>query len=195
MEDILETAKQIEEEAWSVIDETGVINHWSSIGATINLVGSLKTGLLINNRDIDFHIYTNPFNLSDSFLAISRLAENKRIKTVSYSNLLDAEDKCIEWHAFYDDQNGNSWQIDMIHILNESPYAGYFERVAECISKVLTKETREAILRIKKAIPTDKKVMSVQIYKAVIEDGVRNLEAFWQWEKQNRNEGIVTWVP
>ncbi|PWW83313.1 hypothetical protein CR164_01810 [Prosthecochloris marina] len=195
MEDILETAKQIEEEAWSVIDETGVINHWSSIGATINLVGSLKTGLLINNRDIDFHIYTNPFNLSDSFLAISGLAENKRIKTVSYSNLLDAEDKCIEWHAFYDDQNGNSWQIDMIHILNESPYAGYFERVAERISKVLTKETREAILRIKKAIPTDKKVMSIQIYKAVIEDGVRSIEGFWRWEKQNQNEGIITWVP
>ena len=195
MDDILETAKQIKEEAWSVIEETDVINHWTSIGATINLVGSLKTGLLINNRDIDFHIYTNPFSLSDSFLAVSRLAENKRIKTVSYSNLLENEDKCIEWHAFYDDQNGNSWQIDMIHILNESPYAGYFENVAERISKVLTKETREAILRIKKAIPIDKKVMSIQIYKAVIEDGVRNLEAFWRWKKQNPNEGIITWVP
>ena len=195
MDDILEMAKQIKEEAWSVIEETDVINHWASIGATINLVGSLKTGLLINNRDIDFHIYTNPFNLSDSFLAVSGLAENKRIKTVSYSNLLEDGDKCIEWRAFYDDQNGKSWQIDMIHILNESPYAGYFENVAERISKVLTKETREAILRIKKAIPIDKKVMSIQIYKAVIEDGVRNLEAFWRWKKQNPNEGIITWVP
>lgn len=109
-----------------MIQETGVVEIWSSIGATVNLVGSLKTGLLVARRDIDFHIYTNPFKFSDSFLAISRLAENKRVKTIEYKNLLEAEDKCIEWHANYEDENRSSWQIDMIHILNESPYAGFF---------------------------------------------------------------------
>jgi hypothetical protein len=195
MEDILQSAKRMQKKAWSVIEETNVVNHWASIGATINLVGSLKTGLMINNRDIDFHIYTNPFKLSDSFLAVSRLAENKRIKTIKYLNLLESEDKCIEWHAFYEDHDGNSWQIDMIHILSGSPYVGYFENVADRISKVLTKETREAILRIKNAIQIDQKVMSIQIYKAVINDGVRNLEAFCKWKKQHPSEGIITWVP
>jgi len=195
MEDILQTAKQIQQSAWSVIEETDIINHWTAIGATINLVGSLKTGLLINHRDIDFHIYTTPFKLSDSFLAISRLAENKRIKTISYTNLLESEDKCLEWHAFYDALDGNTWQIDMIHILTDSPYAGYFEHVADRISQVLTQETREAILQIKHKIPIDQKVMPIQIYKAVIEDGIRNLEAFWRWKKQNPSEGIITWVP
>ena len=195
MEAILQKSKQMQEKAWAVIEETDVVNHWSSIRATVNLVGSLKTGLLINNRDIDFHIYTNPFKLSDSFLAMSRLAENARIKAVTYSNLLESEDKCIEWHAVYEDHDGHSWQIDMIHILNESPYAGYFETVAERIAKVLTKETREAILRIKNEIPVDEKVMSIQIYKAVIQDGVRDLESFWRWKKQDPSEGIITWVP
>ena len=65
----------------------------------------------------------------------------------------------------------------------------------ERISKVLTNEAREAILRIKNAIPIDKKVMSIQKYQAVIEDGVRDLEAFWRWKEQNPNEGIVIWVP
>lgn len=168
MKKIFEKAQKLQQDARSVIEETGVIDHWTSVGAKINLVGSLKTGLLINNRDIDFHIYTEPFRLSDSFLAISRLAENNRIFSVSYTNLLDAEDKCVEWHARYNGQDGNIWQIDMIHILNESPYAGYFENVAERISDVLTQERREAILRIKNAIPIDKKIMSIQIYKAVI---------------------------
>ena len=195
MENVSEISGQMQKEAWSVIENTGIVKHWESVGATINLVGSLKTGLLINNRDIDFHIYTDPFKLADSFLAISKLAENKRIRKISYANLLEAEDGCIEWHAFYDDENGNAWQIDMIHILKNSPYAGYFENVAERISKVLTPETREAILRIKSAIPVEKKVMSIQIYQAVIEGGIRDIEGFRYWKKQNPNDGIVTWVP
>ena len=195
MENVSKLSEQIQQQAWSVIEETKVIKHWTSIGATINLVGSLKTGLLINNRDIDFHIYTDPFNLSDSFLAIARLAENSKITEISYKNLIEEEDKCIEWHALYTDRHGIAWQIDMIHILNESPFAGYFENVAERISNILTDETREAILRIKNAIPADKKVMSIQVYQAVIEDGVRDIESFWLWEKQNLNEGIITWVP
>ena len=195
MKGLLEMAKQMQKEAWSVIKETNVIGHWSSIGATINLVGSLKTGLLINNRDIDFHIYTEPFSLTDSFSAMSRLAENPGIKAINYSNLIESEDQCIEWHALYEDQNGHSWQIDMMHILNESPYAGYFENVAERISRVLTQETREAILRIKHAIPLDRKVMSIQIYQAVIAGGVRSEEGFWRWKEQHSDDGIIEWVP
>ncbi len=195
MKNILELSDQRQKEAWSIIEDTAVIKHWESVGATINLVGSLKTGLMMNNRDIDFHIYTSPFKLADSFLAISKLAENKRIKTVSYTNLLEAEDQCIEWHAFYEDRQGDSWQIDMIHILNDSPYAGYFENVAERISSVLTKEMREAIHKIKNDIPVDKKVMSIEVYQAVIEGGVRDMGSFWDWKDQNPNNGIVTWVP
>ncbi len=195
MKELLEKAEERQKEARAVIEESDVISHWSSIGATINLVGSLKTGLLINNRDVDFHIYTNPFKLSDSFLAMSKLAENERIKTIGYANLIEAEDRCISWQAFYEDQNNNMWQIDMIHILNDSPYVGYFENVAERISAVLTQETREAILRIKDAIPLDKKVPSIQVYQAVIRDGIREVEDFWQWKEQNQDDGIITWVP
>lgn len=80
MEQMVEIAESMQKKAWDVIKDTRIIEIWSSIGATINLVGSLKMGLLINNRDIDFHIYTTPFTLSMSFSAVSRLAENRRIK-------------------------------------------------------------------------------------------------------------------
>ena len=192
---LFKKAEKIQKEAWAIIEDSGVIKHWSSIGATINLVGSLKTGLLINNRDIDFHIYTNPFKLSDSFSVISKLAENKRVKTIKYLNLLEADDRCVSWHVYYEDQNKDMWQIDMIHILNDSPYAGYFENVTERISQILTKETKETILRIKNSIPPDKKVPSIQIYQAVIRDKIRKIEDFWQWKEQNQNDGIITWIP
>ena len=195
MKNVLEKAERMQKRAWDIIEETRIIELWSSIGATINLVGSLKTGLLINNRDVDFHIYKNPFKLADSFSVVSKLAENKRIKTINYSNLLEAEDKCIEWHASYEDRDQCLWQIDMIHILSDSTYDGYFENVAQRISEVLTEETREAILRIKNAIPGDRKVMGIQVYKAVIADGIRDIDSFWQWESQNPGDGIITWVP
>lgn len=195
MKQIFDIAESMQKDAWQVIHDTNIIEIWSSIGATINLVGSLKMGLLINNRDIDFHVYMTPFNLSDSFSAMARLAENKRIKTIRYGNLLEAGDKCIEWHAFYGDKYGHTWQIDMIHILNESEYAGHFEKVAERISAVMTPEIRANILRIKHGLPIEKKVMGIQIYKAVIEHGIQDIDSFWAWKEQNPDDGIITWMP
>ena len=34
----------------------------------------------MTHRDIDFHIYTSPLELSDSFRAMAKLAENPSIK-------------------------------------------------------------------------------------------------------------------
>ena len=195
MESVLDIADRMQERARTVIAETDVRELWTSIGATVNLIGSLKTGLLINNRAIDFHIYTDPFNLADSFSVMARLAENSRIQSIQYTNQLEAADKCIEWHAFYKDRDGYTWQIDMIHILNESPFAGYFENVADRISEVLTRETREAILRIKNSIPAEQKVMGISIYKAVIQDGIRDVDSFRKWNENQPEPGIVSWIP
>lgn len=195
MDHLFDIAEQMQKQAWKIIEETNIINLWSSIGATANLVGSVKTGLLINNRDIDLHVYTNPFVLADSFLVLSRLAENKHVRKIEYANLLEAEDQCIEWHAFYDDGAGQSWRIDMMHILQESPYAGYFENVAERISDALTKETRTAILKIKHSIPNEQHVPGIHIYRAVLEGGVRDVDSFWRWREQHPESGIVAWAP
>mgnify|MGYP003809174963 CR=1 FL=1 len=196
MELIYKQAEQMQQRAREIIEDTHVIAAWQSVGATINLVGSLKTGLLVNNHDIDFHIYTQPFKLEDSFRAIAILAENKRIIKIEYVNLLDAEDNCIEWHAWYKDQQEELWHIDMIHILTGSPWAGYFEKVAERISAVLTPETRDAILRIKYTVPAGEKVMGIQVYQAVLQGGARNYDDFQRWmEQQPGDQAIITWMP
>ena len=195
MNQLYDIAAEMQNKAQAVIRDTNIINLWRSIGATVNMVGSLKTGLLISNRDIDLHVYTDPFNLADSFSVMAKLAENERIHTINYHNLLNHEDRCLEWHAFYTDEDGQSWQLDMIHILADSPYAGYFEKVAERISLALNNETRTAILGIKQAIPKDKKVMAIEVYKAVIESGIRDIEAFWLWRENNAEEGVVSWMP
>ena len=146
---IFDIAKQNQEKAWQVIKNTNIIQIWEDAGAKINLVGSLRTGLLMKHRDIDFHIYSSPLNLADSFLAMARLAENPSIKRIECANLLHTSEACIEWHAWYQNEENELWQMDMIHIREGSRYDGYFEKVAQRISEIMTDEIRETILRLK----------------------------------------------
>ena len=186
MEHLLELAKRNQERAWEVIRQTDIINIWKSVGAEINLVGSLNMGLLMKHKDIDFHIYTSPFRISDSFQAMARL---------EYGNSLDTEEQCVEWHAWFQDPDNELWQIDMIHIVKGSRYDGYFEKMAERITAVLTDETRQAILKLKYETPDTVKIMGVEYYQAVIQDGVRTYAELEDWKKQHPVTGVIEWIP
>jgi len=85
---IFELAKRNQQKAWEIIEDTRIVRIWEGIGAKVNLVGSLRTGLLMKHRDIDFHIYTSPLDLSASFRAMAELAENTSVKKIEYTNLL-----------------------------------------------------------------------------------------------------------
>lgn len=193
--DILDLALWNQRKAWAVVESTRVIPIWESIGAQVNLVGSLRTGLLMKHRDIDFHIYTSPFSLSDSFQAMMKLAENKSIMKIEHVNSLDTEEACMEWHAWYRDEENELWQIDMIHILRGSRYDGYFEKFADRLSTVLTDETRLAILKLKYETPETEKIMGVEYYQAVVQDGIRTYADFMEWRQQHPVTGIVEWMP
>lgn len=193
--DILEIAKQNQEEAWKVVEKSGVVKAWESIGAEVNLVGSLKTELLMKHRDIDFHIYSSPLTLSDSYQAMAKLAENPNVRKIESVNLLHTVEECVEWHAFYQEPEGELWQLDMIHIRKGSRYDGYFEKVAERISSVLTDETRQAILQLKYDTPETEKVIGVEYYQAVIQDGVRSYPEFEEWRRLHPVTGVVEWMP
>lgn len=195
MENILQLAEANQKRAHQVIEDSGVIEAWQSIGATINLIGSLKMGLLMKHRDIDFHIYTDKFSIAESFSAIAKLAANQNICRVSYTNLLDAEDACIEWHAWYKDEQGDEWQLDMMHILKGSAYDGYFEKVAERIMAVITSEERLAVLTLKFHTPDEVKIMGIEYYLAVIRDGIRDYNEFMFWRKNNPLPAIIEWHP
>lgn len=151
--DVIDIAKRNQQKARRIITDADIIGIWEGIGAKVNLVGSLQTGLLMKHRDIDFHIYSSSISLSDDFQAMAKLAENRAIRKIDFTNLLHTDEACVEWHAWYEDADNELWQVDMIHIRKGSRYDGYFEQVAERISAVLTDETRQAILRLKYETP------------------------------------------
>nr|WP_321514345.1 hypothetical protein [uncultured Pseudodesulfovibrio sp.] len=193
--DINALAKHNQQRAHCVLDETEILNIWAAFGFRAELVGSLRMGLLMRHLDIDMHVYSEPFSQAAGFEAVARLAQNPRIRRIEYTNLLDAEDRCLEWHAWYEAPDGDTWQIDMIQIHMESSYAGYFERVADAILAKLTFETRQVILAIKNDIPDDQKVMSIEVYQAVLRDGVRDFTEFLEWKHRAPAQGIVEWMP
>ena len=161
--------------AKEIIADTGIEAIWRSVG--------------------DFHVYSNPVVIADSFAAMAKLAEHPAIRRVECINSLDTDEHCIEWHAYYLDREGDEWQIDMIHILGGSRYDGFFERMAERITQVLTPETRGTILRLKHETPDDEKIMGVEYYQAVLRDGVRTYTDFMNWRKRHPVTGVVEWIP
>lgn len=194
--EILALAAANQRRAHEILRELELREAWQAIGARAEVVGSLRTGLLMKHLDIDLHIYSPaPLRPADSFAAAARIAEKPGIRRMEYGNLLDAEDCCLEWHAQYEDRDGRRWQIDLIHMAENSPWAGYFERVADRIAAVLPPETRETILRLKYETPDGAKISGIAYYKAVLADGVRSHAEFTAWLQEHPVEGIVTWIP
>ena len=194
MTDIVALAEANQRKAREVIAKLRVVEAWEAVGAEAHLVGSLRTGLLMKHRDIDFHIYSSPFRLSDSFAAMAALVADPAVHRCEGANLLHTPEACVEWHLWYDD-GGEEWQVDMIHLVKGSRYDGYFERVAERIEAVITPRQRETVLRLKYETPDDEKIMGIEYYLAVIRDGIADYPAFVQWRKQQPADRIIEWIP
>ena len=83
----------------------------------------------------------------------------------------------------------------MIHIVQGSKYAEYFERQAERILAVMSEQQKETILRLKFETPDEIKIAGIEIYQAVIESGVTTFEELQQWRTNRTQNGIVEWIP
>lgn len=170
--DIHELARQNQQSAWKVLEDTCIIEAWERIGATVRLVGSLRTGLLVKSRDIDIHIYTDRLDVGESFSVIRELAERLPLQEIQYRNLIHTEEECMEWHALYKDREQNIWKFDMIHIRKGSRYDGVVEKVTAAIAERLTPEIRKTILQIKFDVPDGVTIPGIEIYHAVFTEDV-----------------------
>lgn len=193
--DILTLAAENQQTAWQILKETGIVQTWEKAGATVNLVGSLKSGLLMKNRDIDMHIYTDKLSVSESFSVIQELAERLSLKEIHYKNLIDTEEECIEWHVLYEHNNRDTWKFDMIHIRKGSRYDGTVERVTDAITERLTPEIRKKILQLKQEIPEGIVIPGIEIYHAVFEGDVSSYEELEQWRKNHPLINSLDWLP
>lgn len=192
--DILEISEKRQKKAREIISKLQLIRLWENIGATVNIVGSLKTGLLIH-RDMDFHIYSDKISITDSFSVMGELAEKGALQDIRYKNLLDTEEECLEWHALYKDEHDELWKFDMIHIRSGSKYDGVVEKVTDAITRRLTPEIRKTILRIKYDMPEEMIIPGIEVYHAVFTGKVKSYEELLEWRKTNPLTNSLEWLP
>lgn len=181
--------------AWRLIERLDVVGAWSRAGAEAHLVGSLRTGLLLTHLDVDFHVYSPTVSVGASFAAVAEIASHKGVSDVGFTNLLATEEQCLEWHLRVADEEGRTWQLDLIHMPSGSPFDGFFERVADRIAARLTPETRLAVLRLKHAVPEGMKVAGVEIYRAVLDGDVRTWDELMAWRNGHPLDGVDQWMP
>lgn len=193
-ENIEMIARNNQQRAQQVIEQSQVIAAWEAIGAQINLVGSLAMGLMMKHRDIDFHIYTDTLDITQSFQVIQKICAHPSVTRLEYRNLSATDEACLEWHVWFM-QDDEEWQIDMIQIQKGSKFDGYFEHVAARINAVLTPAMRQTILQLKYLTPETEHVMGIEYYRAVIADKIDNYDDFLVWRQQHPANGIVLWCP
>lgn len=189
----LERSKRQSKTAFDLIKQGKVTKIWQEAGADIHLVGSLKIGVMAKHRDIDFHIYTDKLDLSESFGIIAKICENLDVQNVSFTDLSKTPETCFEWHIWALGSDRQYWQIDLIQILRGSEYDGYFENVAKQIRHSMTKAQRETILKLKFETPNNMKISGIEYYKAVIQNGILDFDEFCTWRQKQNFSGIIEW--
>jgi len=191
--ELLQRAAELQERGWEVVRRLGLLERWSRVGRPV-LVGSLRFGLM-RRPNLDLEIYTEAPQVADGFAVVGELAQLPGIRQVSYLNALDTMDQGLYWRVDFQDEQGELWDIDNWLVAHDHPHAGLADGLARALSAKLSPEQRLAVLTIKDALSPDRPARGVDIYKAVVADGVASPADFEQWRQDHPPQEIEFWRP
>jgi hypothetical protein len=167
------------EKANKIISRLEIVELCYKYDCEANLIGSVATGLLMSNLDIDFHIYPKSFSINKIYTLIGKMAEKEEIIRTSCYNFVNSNDKSLDWHVHYMDEYNEDCKIDMIFIKHDSVYIGKAEKIVEKIKQNMTEIQKKNILKLKwEGNKEQIEYKGMEIYKAVIEYGIETIEEF-----------------
>jgi hypothetical protein len=180
-------------EALEILTRLDLFRRWSRFGRAV-LVGAVRYGLAVK-RDIDMNVFAANPCIADGFEVLAEVAQLPGIWKVRFMNELSGPDQGLYWGLRYRDETGEIWKVDCWYMRNDHPDAHWAEEFTTALERTLTLETRRAILEIKEANQTDPDVHGIDVYRAVLQGGVRSPEAFASWIKEHPLPGIQHWLP
>jgi hypothetical protein len=188
---LLARQASLQARAGEVLEDLDLVRVLGAIGEVM-LVGSVRTGLM-TWPDIDVNVLCHVPDPDAIWAGMRPLASHPRVRKLRWSN----ESGGFSTHAdpgdhgyyvgihYYDDgtRAGEMWKIDCWFLRDDPPRPEVAQ--IDRLHRDLTDETRLAILRVKDAWchhPSYRDtVLSVDIYDAVLDHGIRTPEAFRAW--------------
>lgn len=199
MNDLLKQQAELRKEAREVVEKLDLMNFLGKYGKPY-LVGSIETGLM-TWRDIDLEVIVEGINKDlIAEMVISLIKAAGRRLDISIVDNRDAEDfgkGPVGYYLglkYYDPKipkkdlvasNKNAWKIDIWFVLEKDARS---HQSTQDLLQQLNDQNRQIILEIKNQIMDNPKYryefFSTDIYKAVLENQVTNLEEFKDYLKK-----------
>lgn len=182
---LLKREEQRRIQASRIIEELELINRWAKVGKPV-IVGSVRLGLVVA-PDIDLEVYSENPRIDDGFRIIAEVAELNNVVGVEFKNTMATRGKWLYWQVRYQDNSNVLWAIEIYVCGPGDPYAHWSEQFLNAMQECITDEHRIAILSIKEALNRNKQtqmIKSFNVYRAVMDDGVRSFDDFMIWNKK-----------
>jgi hypothetical protein len=189
-----ERATRKREVAWRILSDLELMEKWQRYGRPV-VVGALAYDLLVD-PDIDMEIYCPDLRIEHGFQVLGECALNTNVTKARFSNELSSRDEALYWQLRYRCGRREEWKIDMW-----SAPMGYrlprAENLVEPMKKALTPETRGVIVELKEERLADPtlRCASVDLYRAVLEDGVRTAAHLRDWLNTHETGMLTDWKP
>jgi hypothetical protein len=193
--DLIVRASELQKQAHDVIRQLQLEGRWAKVGE-VTFSGSSRFGLMVA-PNIDMEVYADHPRPSAGFQVIAGIAEIPGVRRVRFKNQLDdPEDPGLFWWIQYRDQLGQDWSIDTWLISSNHPLAMHSARFAEAMGERLDDDLRRTILQIKhESRCRNADTRSIEIYKAVLRDGISTHAEFERWLEQHPAKKLEDWMP
>ena len=177
--------------ALELLAELRVLEHLSELG-TVEVTGAVAHGLVVA-RDIDVDVTAAVLDAPGCIAVVGELAADPRVVRIVYTNATER----FGWLSFdiVCADGGERWTIELYVNGPGASFLGWTSELASVLSRVLTPEQRHAILELKEELADDPQYRSMDVYRAVVDDGVRGLDAFVAWRSEHGSEELARWLP
>lgn len=192
--DVVEKSRTMTRRAGEILETLSLLETWSRFGRPV-VVGAVANGLALD-PDIDMEIYCPDLRPEHGFTVLAAAARHAGVRETLFQNHMDGPDKALYWRIRFQDPDGERWKIDMWSAPEDYALPRGEDLVAP-LGRALTPELRRTILELKawRASTPEAACLSVDLYRAVIQGGVRDAAGLKAWMQTHETGVLTDWRP
>ncbi|MGD9607931.1 MAG: hypothetical protein AB7U59_00850 [Desulfovibrionaceae bacterium] len=191
--ELLDRSREQGRRAREILARLELIEGWSRFGRPV-LVGAVAHDLALD-PDIDLEIYCPRLEPEHGFTVLARAARVPGVLETLYQDHRGGPDGALYWRIRYRDGDGTDWKVDMWSAPDDYALARG-ETLVGPLARALTPEIRLAILGLKQwRAATGTALLSIDLYRAVVDGGVRDPDGLTAWLARNETGVLTDWLP